>query len=62
MIEKTTPWHADEYAHIDGRPYAYTREGDAMLIRFPGGGAATPNELAAMGCRFEYPKLARGWN
>lgn len=62
MNNYTMPWHPDEYARVDGEPFIYSREGDAMLIRFPGGGAATPNELAAMGCQFEYPKIARGWN
>ena len=60
-MTRTEPWHRDEYATVDGRPLIYTREGDEMLIRFPGGGAATPRELAAAGVAFQYPTIARGW-
>jgi hypothetical protein len=61
MNTRTIPWHREEFAKVDGHPYVYTREGDTMLIRFPGGGAATPQELKLQGCEVVMPELARGW-
>lgn len=59
--ETTDPWDRDEYCYVDGVPYVYTREVDSMLVRFPGGGAATPEQLVKGGCAFTYPKRARGF-
>ncbi len=58
---KTLPWSEDEFATVDGRPAIYSREDDVMLIRFPGGGSATPEQLARAGVSFKYPDKARGW-
>lgn len=60
MTDRTHPWHRDEMAVVSGVRCVYTIDKDGpMLIRLPGGRAATVAELRAEGHDVELPKLVR---
>lgn len=54
------PWQAREYIIVNGYALVYTvsvREG--LVVRFPGGKSATPDQLHKAGYKVRYPAKVR---
>jgi hypothetical protein len=58
---KTRPWRDDEYMEIDGLKVVYTVDETtgSLLVRMPGGVAATVQELVSQGRTVRMPGMLR---
>lgn len=56
----TIPWRNEEKVYVNGAGLVYTLElMDRLLVRLPGGGKATTQELMKRGCVVRLPRFVR---
>lgn len=61
LAERTRPWQPDELCIVNGMPMAYGFAGSVLMVRLPGGRAATVAELRELGHTVTLPARIRGW-
>ena len=58
-FQTTHPWSKYQFIVIDGRPFVYHGEPNAAVVRFPGGGSKTVQELRSEGRAIHMPSSFR---
>jgi hypothetical protein len=60
--QRTMVWHERNYIYVDGNPYVYHGDGDALTVEFPGGRCRRLTELRADGKHIKMPDNFRQEN